>query len=354
MRIGQGWATAAAAATVWLAAGMAWGQTPAPAASAPAAAPPAEVSLANTRQVDFTSAVNGHDYRIQVALPFAPRPPKGYPVLYVLDGYGYFASATDAVRTNSNAPNVVVVGIGYPLTPAWAKGVLDRRLHMTKRPASEIGAIFTAVGIERQYDLSLPASEATLSSMAFPGSPKQLTTDVGGMDDFLKVIETEIKPRVQAMTKVDTANQVLFGHSLGGLTALHALFVEPQAFRAFLIASPSIWWADREVLKDEPAFAAKVRSGAVSPRVMITVGGREEDPPSAAQLPPGVTPAQVKALVGRARMIGNGREVAARLKALKGKPPYEVATYQVFPGQGHGISAWSALAAGIAFAYQHP
>ena len=49
------------------------------AATAPAAAQsptpgglPAEVALLNTRQIDFTSAVNGHAYRIQVSLPRVP------------------------------------------------------------------------------------------------------------------------------------------------------------------------------------------------------------------------------------------------------------------------------------------
>jgi len=60
------------------------------------------------------------------------------------------------------------------------------------------------------------------------------------MDDFLKVIETDMKPRVFALAPVDRGNQTLFGHSFGGLTVLEALFREPGAFRTFVAASPSI------------------------------------------------------------------------------------------------------------------
>jgi predicted alpha/beta superfamily hydrolase len=303
--------------------------------------------------VDFTSKVNGLDYRIQVALPYGPAPAKGYRALYVLDGYGYFATATEAVRGNGNAPDVVVVGIGYPTTsPGWASGVLDRHLRGSGRPTGGLLAIFTAVGMERTFDLTPPADEAGLAAQAFPGAPKALPADVGGVDDLLKIIETEIKPRVAAMARIDTGNQVLFGHSLGGLAALHALFVEPEAFRTFIIASPSIWWVDRGVLKDEPAFAARVRSGAVHPRVLVTVGALESGPPDAAHLPPGMSLAAVTEMSARARMVENGRELAARLKALHGQPPYEVADFAVFAGQNHGISAWSAMAAGIVFAFQ--
>ena len=47
---------------------------------------PAEVSIPNTRQVKFTSAINGEPYALFVSIPFIPPPPGGYPVYYVLDG----------------------------------------------------------------------------------------------------------------------------------------------------------------------------------------------------------------------------------------------------------------------------
>jgi predicted alpha/beta superfamily hydrolase len=321
------------------------------AASNPAAqvrTPPAEVSIPNTRHFEFVSKLNGRRYAADVALPSEPAPAKGYKVLYVLDGNDYFASATEAVRANGNAPGVVVVGIGYPNDPDFIEKVLDRHPDLPQAGAEP--RFETARGIERQYDLSLPASEAVLAEQALPGSPPMTPADVGGVDDFLKIIETEVKPRVAAIAPVDPDQQVLFGHSLGGLAVIEALFTEPDAFRSFIAASPSIWWSDSAVLAKEAAFSAKVTSGAARPRVLITVGAEEAQVP---KLPASMDAAlpRLKMMVAKARMVGNACDLAQRLKALHGAPPYEVADCAVFANQGHNISPWPALGRAVTFAF---
>ena len=73
---------------------------------------PAEVSIPNTRQVRFTSAINGEPYTLFVSIPFIPPPPGGYPVYYVLDGDAYFSTAVVGSRLlQENA--AVVVGIDH-------------------------------------------------------------------------------------------------------------------------------------------------------------------------------------------------------------------------------------------------
>ena len=309
---------------------------------------PAEVSISNSRQIDFLSEVNGRDYRIQVALPRVPPPDAGYAALYVLDGFGYFGSATEVAR--GNAPATVVVGVSYPFSAAWAERVLDRHFHGEDRPAGTLQAIGAAAGLARVFDLTLPADDAALAAQSSAALPTPLAADVGGLDDFLKVIETEVKPRVQALTRIDAANQALFGYSLGGLAALHALFTAPDAFHSFIVGSPSIWWNGRAVLAGEDAFAARVATGQAAPRVLITMGALESDPPGPATQS-AVPLEELTDMIARCRMVENGNELAARLQALPGRPPFEVADYLVFPGQGHGISAWSTLAAGIPFAF---
>lgn len=312
-------------------------------------APPAEVSIPNSRHFEFVSKVNGHRYAVDVALPSEPPPAKGYRVLYVLDGDDYFASATEAVRANGNAPGVVVVGVGYPRDAAFVTSVLDRHPDLPKEAPGP--SFETARGIERQYDLSLPASAAVLAGQALPGYPRMTPADVGGVDAFLKMIETEVKPRIAALAPVDRGDQVLFGHSLGGLAVIEALFTEPDAFRTFVAASPSIWWNDSAVLAKEPAFSARVASGASRPRVLITVGAEEAQVP---KLPPAMDAAlpQLKAMVAKARMVGNACDLAARLRALPGAAPYEAADCAVFAGQGHNISPWPALGRAVTFAFQ--
>jgi len=50
-------------------------------------------------------------------------------------------------------------------------------------------------------------------------------------------------------------------------------------------------------------------------------------------------------------MVGNACDLAARLKALRGPPPYEAADCAVFAGQGHNISPWPAIGRAVAFAF---
>jgi predicted alpha/beta superfamily hydrolase len=154
------------------------------------------------------------------------------------------------------------------------------------------------------------------------------------------------------MTKVNRDDQTIFGHSLGGLAVLEALFTEPGAFRTFVAASPSIYWGDSVVLKGEARFSELVSSGKVAPRVLITVGGEEQDIP---KIPPALEAqrAAIEEGIKKARMVGNACDLAGRLKALHGAPGYEVSDCAVFPAQAHGISPWPAIGRAVSFAYPH-
>jgi predicted alpha/beta superfamily hydrolase len=308
-----------------------------------------EEVIPNTRNFEFVSKINGHRYRISVSIPFTAAPRKGYAALYVLDGYWYFASATEVVRVLGNPANVVVVGIGYPEDSAYLEHVRAERAPVMPAYFNGMPLQRSAPFLERTYDLTLPASDKDLAAQTLPGTPQDKSRNVGGLDDFLKVIETEVKPRVAAMVPIDATNQALFGHSLGGLATLHALFAEPKAFRAFLIASPSIWWNNKEVLADEGRFAAAVTSGEAAPRALVTVGGEESTPQ---KLPAswGIDQKAADASLRKSRMVENASELVARLSALHGKAGYRVEGV-VFDKESHSASPWSALSRGIPFAF---
>lgn len=307
------------------------------------------ITIPNSRRVDFVSKSNGREYSISIAMPTTPPPEQGYAVLYVLDGNSYFASAAEAVRANGNAPGVIVVGIGYPDTPSFIKGVLDR--HGPVPPGwAGLPAFHAAVSLQRMYDLSLPATEAELTSQSIAGVMAPKASDVGGVDEFLQVVVNEVKPRVALLAKVDPNNQVLFGHSLGGLAVLRALFTRAADFRTFLAASPSIWWNGKSVLSGEPAFSADVASGRVQPRILITVGGKEEDVPVLPSEMQAYRP-RIEAMVEASRMVGNACDLSARLAKLKGSGAFKVEDCAIFPKQDHGISVWPALGRGISFAF---
>lgn len=306
------------------------------------------VTVARTVAMDVRSSVNGHRYTIKLAFPTGPAPPRGYGVLYVLDGDEYFASATEIAR-NYNALSVAIVGIGYPDDAAFVRAVFQSR-GPAPGWARDQPPFKQATELERLYDLTMPASELELEKQKV-WFPRPHSANVGGVDDFLKTIEVDIKPKVQSLVRIDSSNQALFGDSLGGLTALHALFREPGAFRTFIIGSPSIWWNKKAVLQDEWRFATAVSSRQAAPRVLVSIGSEESDEPAGAPVASNIDLSSLRAAIHEARMVENARELVEQLKSVKGSDAYRVEDLAVFPGFPHSASPWPALARGIRFAF---
>jgi len=310
---------------------------------------PSEVLVPFSRRIDFTSSVNGISYTLFVALPLAPPPRAGYPVVYVLDGWDNFGSATDAARGDGD---VVVVGILYPVDDA---AFIAKTLNKPKRLSGEVSPpeIDQAIQILRTFDLTPPTSEAAMKAqkalLKAEKAPGFNELKAGGVDAFLQVIETEIKPKIHALLKVDAGNEALYGHSLGGLAVLRALFTEPSAYRTFIAASPSIWWDDRSILQGEAGFTEKVLAGVAAPRVLITAGGLEQHTPAFIYPGMDITQEQVDALVRKHRMVDNAMELGQRLAGLKGPPGYEVKT-AVFADETHSSVEQAAVSRGVHFA----
>lgn len=288
--------------------------------SEPAAASPAmkPYTLVRSVQFDMASKISGRTYRIFVHTPPMPPPAGGYPVLYVTDGNGTFPVAAGQAELEALAGgDMMVVGIGYPTD--------DVRLLQSLR----------------NRDLTpSPLSNPPAGMSAKP-------EDYGGAELFYRFITEELRPTLAATQKVDAKSHYLYGHSLGGLFTLDVLFHHPEAFRGFVASSPSIWYNEREVLKGEAAFRTSVEAGRVAPRILIEVGGKEEAPPD--KLPPGMTPAQAKALVESSRMVGNAVDLAERLSKLKGAAGYEVRS-QVFDDEDHISTMAAGLSRALTFA----
>lgn len=312
---------------------------------------PAQVSIPNTRQLTFTSAINGEPYTLFVSIPFIAPPQGGYPVYYVLDGESYFSTAATASRLlQENA--AVVVGIDH--LAFNDRTVIEKYANRKPSDTSPIGtdAMISAVNRLRTHDLTLPVAPAHRAPDWFEPSRN------GGVDDFLKIIETEIKPKIAALVPVDPANQALYGHSLGGLAVIHALFTEPTAFRSFIASSPSLWWDGDAVLEDEEKFAAAITAGQAAPRILITAGGDEDDlsiPPKAFMnsLSPDKRAEITPYLKMRARwsgMVSGTRALASRLAALDGAEGYKV-EYALMAGEDHPTAALVSVGRGLRFAF---
>lgn len=237
---------------------------------------------------NMDAARTGRRYRIMAAIPEAPPPAAGYPVLYLLDADHCFGTASEAVRLQTKGVRgydaAVVVGIGYPV---------DRNPDH-----------------ERFYDYTPPTSVENLP-VRKDGSPWPA---LGGAEAFADFLDEELKPRIEAMFPTDAARTALMGHSLGGLFVLHLLFTRSGLFRTYLAGSPSIWWNNASVLDEADAFV-KNRDADAPPAVLLLVSGElEREVPS--------------------RIGHRARELAEELGAAAGRTNLKVMV-QEFAGEGH-------------------
>lgn len=137
----------------------------------------------------------------------------------------------------------IIVAVGYPLTG---------KLYDAKR---------------RSHDLTPP------TPTPIPG--------YGGADMFLDFIENRVRPAVRArFPKMTISREALYGHSYGGLFALHALFTRPSSFDCYMASSPSIWWNSKCILQEATVFLEKENdSEEKSPSLMVFWGSFEQKPP---------------------------------------------------------------------------
>ncbi|WP_168734221.1 alpha/beta hydrolase [Pseudothauera nasutitermitis] len=173
----------------------------------------------------------GEPWRIHVAWPQGEPPAQGYPVIHLLDGNASFPLAWHALQAMQRSDpqgatqRVVLVGVGYPAEVRF--------------------------DVERRYfDLTPPTASEYLRG----------AIRTGGQDVFLDFIEHDLRPAIARRIAVDPQRQALFGHSLGGLLALHALYTRPWMFQTWIAADPSIWWNGASILHEEAAFLAGVQA----------------------------------------------------------------------------------------------
>ncbi len=292
-------------------------------AKAPVAAPRSELAL-NARQIDLTSQVTGRPYRLFVSIPDRPPPDGGFPVVYVLDGNLHFGTAVDTARMQSPwhvDRSLVVVGIGY-------------------QTDSENEALRL-----RNLDLTMPVKAEYLAT-GWIAKMQSKAEEYGSVDTFLDMIEKDVKPRVEALVRIDRTNQALMGHSLGGLTTLHAMFTHPGRYQHYVVISPSIWWNNEAVLADEPAFREAVQAGRADVRALLVVGGLESTPRTER---PGVriSQDQIDEMVKECHMVPNVEQLGARLARLNG--PHLTVTTTVLPDENHNSVVPAAISRGIRF-----
>ncbi|MDK8183516.1 alpha/beta hydrolase-fold protein [Paenibacillus sp. UMB4589-SE434] len=209
------------------------------------------VQIPGSEQWFVRSRAENRKYHIQVAVPAEGPPAAGYPVIYMLDGNSVFCTMVETARLQGRNPDksgvipAIVVGIGYE----------------TEGPFSP----------ERYCDYTIAGT-----------SPYNLKADgtkpykEGGAAAFLQFIAEELMPDIQERYQVDASRQSIFGHSLGGLFVLYAMFAKPGLFENYLSVSPSVHWNEAEFLAHEQQFTADLAQSEHHIRLLIGAGENEK------------------------------------------------------------------------------
>jgi predicted alpha/beta superfamily hydrolase len=155
----------------------------------------------------------------------SPYLPRAYPVLYLLDGDAHFHSVTGLLQflgTGINGTFVVpeMIVIAIPNT-------------------------------NRTRDLS-----PTAATVGPDGKPMPAFASGGGGPNFLKFIKTELIPHIDSAMRTEPY-RILVGHSLGGITAIDALYTMPETFNAYVAIDPSLWWDNQILLKRAKDYFSK-------------------------------------------------------------------------------------------------
>jgi predicted alpha/beta superfamily hydrolase len=201
------------------------------------------------------------------------------------------------------------------------------------------------------YPLDYPTHQSLydVKRRAFDLTPSKIKNtegyDVGGgADQFLEFIGTDVRELVKLELEKRDAKierEALFGHSFGGLCVVHAMFTRSLDISTFFACSPSIWWNDREILKEEEDFLNRTyeANDAKKPALYISFGSLEDD----AKKMPGETNEEFekrREATKKRAMCGNAREMYERL--LK-SGRLAGASITEFEDEDHGTVAPSAL-----------
>ena len=152
--------------------------------------------------------------------------------LYVLDGNAQFPLAINAIdekwtamsgNAQSSASLPVIVGLGYPE--------------------------------EKAYPLAARTRDYTYAT------PGEAFAAGGGAANFYDFVSNQVRPYIEKHYATDPKQQILSGHSFGGLFALYVLLNHPNAFDQYVIGSPSLWWGNGAILNEVQAFAGKPGKG---------------------------------------------------------------------------------------------
>lgn len=186
-------------------------------------------------------AENNTDYWIYThGADNEPHPsPAPLPAVLFMDGDDQFAPAVAAytkLRSTNAVRPLLLVGVGYGASYT--------------KPANRRGRDYTPVAHSDE-----PTS--------------------GGAQVFLKFLVATLWPELGRRYAIDNEIRGIAGHSLGSLLVLYALFQTQPFFTHHLASAPSVWWADRDILRH--AERLRDRQAQLPAELFLGVGERDSE-----------------------------------------------------------------------------
>ena len=266
------------------------------------------VNIIGTEQREVISQINNQVYELYIALPDAYYSSDTvYPVLYLTDANTTFGIASDITRSLqwvSQIPDMIVVGIGYPIAQykdedeRWSKWLAWRMRDLTPTNTKGSDEAFSVDGIQS-----------------------------GGGKGFLTVIQNEIIPFIESEYKASKDERTYSGFSLGGLFGLYAMFKQPELFDHYIIGSASIWYDNKIIIKSENLYSEKHKN--IKAKLFMAVGEQEEEINSG--------------------MVRNMLELASLLKS-RNYPGLQIKA-EILDGENHMTATSRSFLQGLKFIY---
>lgn len=133
---------------------------------------------------------------------------------------------------------------------------------------------------------------------------------------YAKFLVEDLKPFIDSeyRTLTDRANTGLGGSSLGGLVTMYLGLHHPNVFGKLIVMSPSVWWANRAILREVRKLRAKLPQ-----KIWLDIGTCEGQNPELC--------------------VSNTKDLAEALVA-KGWQPGQDFQFVEDQGAGHNEKAW--------------
>jgi len=199
-------------------------------------------------QRDVPSAILGNTRHVIIHLPvgYAQNTTTRYPVLYMHDGQNLMDPRTS-----------------FDKKTEWGVDEAAQRLQRCGQMAPVI-----IVGVYNAGDKRL-AEYTQVPDADHPGG--------GDADKYGRFLMEELKPLIDAEYRtMASAPAGIAGSSLGGLVSLYLALKHPGTFGRVGAVSPSLWWADQDIIDRYDALTAKLPL-----RIWEDMGTAEGDTPEA-------------------------------------------------------------------------